>query len=152
MIGVRIGSLLTCAAATLLLVGCSQPHPTLGELKLTPGADTSYPGATIYSQSPVDSAARIGSSQPASITTEACAAADPDSVLSYFGQQLQSKGWRPDTSQSPVIQGKFTAGAGWVRDGRRFDLHIDSVERATVIAQQARATNTCPIAYQTLLQ
>jgi hypothetical protein len=142
------------AIAASLLAGCAraQPHPTLKELRAVPGVTLTFPGALEYRRVATESAPGVDSGTPASIAVDACTSAAESELISWFDQHLKSAGWREDPATHSVDPGLFTRGYDWVKDGRRFDLMLETRRNADRVAAEADRAPGCPTPYRTLAQ
>lgn len=144
--------LIVVAAASAVLCGCSQPHPTLSELEQQPGATATYPGAVEYVHSRQDATPGVDGPSPASITIEACSQDAQAKVTSYFDQTLTTAGYTKNPGLHRDNPGLYIGGVTWIRGNTQFDLNFDTPENAAYFAQKYGNGVPCPMAYQTRVQ
>jgi hypothetical protein len=86
--------LLLCGILLATTVGCgvSRPHPTLAELKRTPGAELTYPGSMPELAGQADSNRKFGVN-PAFFGERGFTNASSSEVFAFFDRMLQQEGW-----------------------------------------------------------
>lgn len=135
----------------VVLAGCGEPHPGLGDLKAVPGSTLTYPGALTYERGEAKASRRIDPT-PASITVYACSRDTRSTVQAWFAQALASRGWTPNPSSHQDFPGAFEGGTAWRRGNAFFDLSFATRATADALARDAHQPLGCPTAYETLAQ
>ncbi|NYD43594.1 hypothetical protein [Nocardioides panaciterrulae] len=149
----RLAGLVVLAA--FAVVGCQGTggQPGLADLRRTPGARASYPGATEYRRLEVEASANAMAKNPAQIKVDACAADPRGRVLAWFGKTLEEAGWSRDPGDTPVSDRReFRPEAtAWSRGDRHFELRFLTAEFADHLAGEAGRRSGCPAAYETIV-
>ncbi|TQL61667.1 hypothetical protein [Oryzihumus leptocrescens] len=138
--------------AAVVLAGCGEPHPSLGDLKATPGARLTYPGAVEYQRDEEKARNQVDGPSPATITVYACTRDAPASVEAWFARALTARGWAADPGSHQDRPGAFEGGTAWKRGNASFDLSFATRATADVLARRAHQPTGCPSMYQTLTQ
>lgn len=149
---VRIPGALFGVLALLLVVGCTEPHPDLADLKGTPGSSAEYPGALVYQRGENKASYRIDGQVPASITIYACTGDPGTTVEDWFDTTLTRNGWHRDSPGHQDRLGAFQGGASWRRGNARFDLNLMTSATTAELAKKANQPSGCPTGYETLAQ
>ena len=151
----RVIATSTLALAALALTGCQDTggQPGLVDLRRTPGATASYPGATEYRRLEADASANAMAKNPAQIKVDACAADPRGRVLAWFGKTLEDAGWSRDPGDTPVSDRReFRPQAtAWSRGDRHFELRFLTAEFADHLAGEVGQWSGCPAAYETIV-
>ena len=136
---------LVATSAVMLLGGCATVHPTLEDLRSTPGATARYPGSTLLRSFDQESSHNIAAKNPARLKSDWCADGTAHDYLQWYDAQLTAAGW---TSRPPVVSSSdpdIEVLGEWTRGARTFDL--SSLSSAYV----RRAGGTCTLGFQTKL-
>jgi hypothetical protein len=110
------------------------------------------PDALEYGRVATESMPGPDGGTPASIKVDACTNRRATELMAWFDRQLRSVGWNRDPATHDVDPGLYTSGHAWVREGRRFDLLLDTRANADRLAAAANRATGCPTAYRTLVQ